>query len=69
MTSAGGLILADSTWTHDGADFNATSLTEINAGRGITLLRLRWNGSSTDVTNFWNTMAVGETTQLKLNWA
>ena len=69
VTSAGGLILADSTWTHDGADFNATSLTINNVSRGGTLLRLRWFGSSTDVTNFWNTMAAGETTQVKLNWA
>lgn len=69
VTSAGGLILADSTWTHDGAAFNATSITINNVSRGGNLLRLRWLGSSTDVTNFWNTLAVGETTQLKLNWA
>ena len=69
VTNAGGIITADSTWTHDGAAFNATSVTHTHGSNSGTILRVRWNGSSTDVTNFWNTLAAGETTQLKLNWA
>ena len=69
VTNAGGIIVADSTWTHDGADFNATSITHTHGSNSGVVLRVRWNGSSTDVTNFWNTLAAGETTQIKLNWS
>jgi len=69
VTNAGGIITADSTWTHDGAAFNATSITHTFGSNSGTILRVRWNGSSTDVINFWNTLATGETTQIKLNWA
>ena len=61
------LVLAESTWTHDGAVFNATSINVIGRSNS-DLLRVRWVGSSTDVTNFWNTLDAGETTQLILNW-
>jgi len=61
------IILAESTWTHDGAAFNASSISIV--GRANNLVRARWNGSSTDVTNFWNTMSAGETTQIILNWS
>lgn len=61
------MILAESTWTHDGSSFNAASLSFI--GRTNNLVRARWNGSSTDVTNFWNTLQAGETTEVILNWS
>ena len=69
VTNAGGIIVADSTWTHDGADFNAVTITHTHGADSGVNLRVRWNGSSTDVTNFWNTLAAGETTQIKLNWS
>ena len=69
VTNAGGLNTSDSVWTHDGATFNATSVTHTHGGNSSLVVRVRWNGSSTDVTNFWNTLAGGETTQIKLNWS
>jgi len=69
VTNAGGLIVADSTWTHDGAAFSPSTITHTHGSNSGTILRVRWNGSSTDVTNFWNTLADGETTEIKLNWA
>jgi len=69
VTNAGDLITASSTWTHDGASFSPTSITHTHGSDAGTVVRVRWNGSSTDITNFWNTLAAGETTQLKLNWS
>ncbi len=69
VTNAGGIIVADSTWTHDGAAFSPSTITHTHGSNSGTVVRVRWNGSSTDVTNFWNTLADGETTQIKLNWS
>jgi len=69
VTNAGGIIVADSTWTHDGAAFSPSTITHTHGSNSGTVVRVRWNGSSTDVTNFWNTIGDGETTQIKLNWS
>lgn len=68
VTNASGLDNATSTWTHDGADFGSTSVTHTHGSNSGSILRIRWNGSSTDVTNFWNTMAAGEVSTIKMNW-
>jgi hypothetical protein len=69
VTNAGNIITASSTWIHDSATFGATSVTHTHGSNAGTVVRVRWNGSSTDVDNFWNTLAGGETTQIKLNWS
>lgn len=69
VTNAGDLITASSTWTHDGVTFTPTSITHTHGSNAGTVVRVRWNASSTDVTNFWDTVAGGETFQIKLNWA
>lgn len=66
VTSAGGINLSASTWSHGGAILAATSVT-YTSGSGSTP-RVRWNASSTVITNFWNTMQTGETSTVSIDW-
>ena len=66
VTSAGGINLSASTWSHGGAILAATSVTYFS-GAG-TIARVQWNASSTVITNFWNTMQAGETSTVSIDW-
>ena len=66
VTAAGGLNLSSSTWSHGGAVLAATSISYASAGPGVA--RVRWNASSTVITNFWATMQAGETSTVSIDW-
>ena len=68
VTNAGGLILANSTWTHEGSTLAATSVGHTYGSDAGTVPRVRWFAASPVITSFWN-FSVGETGTIKMDWA
>ena len=68
VTNAGGLILANSTWTHEGSTLAATSVGHTFGSNAGTVPRVRWFAASSVITSFWN-FSVGETGTIQMDWA
>jgi len=57
-----------SNWEHDGSLLTVGSITTNHHSFGSVTCRVRFNGTTTNVDNFWNTMSAGETSTVTLNW-
>ena len=70
VTNAGGPIVAESTWQHNGSTiFTATSINYTGGRDNLTTPRVKWVSDVTSITNFWNLLSGGDTITIKINWS